>query len=283
MKKYISVIILLIIAITIISQIVYAQNEYSTIKAKVIKNDGIEKIKQEDDIEKQIQKVTIRVLEGEYENEEYKMNYVISEDTESITSNIELKENSNILVEIEEKDGEITNINYKETINQSYILYTIGAILIILLLILSRKRATIIYLITILLVSYIFVFSMQQGWNLILIASILSILITVAMFISANGITPKSIVMILKAVLGISISGILMYLLFDIMGLNDINVKITESLVNIKDLICSITMLFACGIYNSITISAQYIFYANNKQYKTKSDNIIEGQRSLKL
>ena len=281
MKKYISVIILLIIAI--ISQIVYAQNEYSTIKAKVIKNDGIEKVKQDDEIEKQIQKVTIRVLEGEYENEEYEMNYIISEDTQSITSNIELKENSNILVEIEEKDGEITNINYKETINQSYILYTIGAILIILLLILSRKRATIIYLITILLVSYIFVFSMQQGWNLILIASILSLAITIAMFISLNGMKIESIGMILKAVLGISISGILMYLLFDIMGLNDINVKITESLVNIKDLICSITMLFACGIYNSITISAQYIFYANNKQYKTKSDNIIEGQRSLKL
>ena len=281
MKKYISVIILLIIAI--ISQIVYAQNEYSTIKAKVIKNDGIEKVKQDDEIEKQIQKVTIRVLEGEYENEEYEMNYIISEDTQSITSNIELKENSNILVEIEEKDGEITNINYKETINQSYILYTIGAILIILLLILSRKRATIIYLITILLVSYIFVFSMQQGWNLILIASILSLAITIAMFISLNGMKIESIGMILKAVLGISISGILMYLLFDIMGLNDINVKITESLVNIKDLICSITMLFACGIYNSITISAQYIFYANNKKYKTKSDNIIEGQRSLKL
>lgn len=281
MKKYISVIILLIIAI--ISQTVYAQNEYSTIKAKVIKNDGIEKIKQDDEIEKQIQKVTIRVLEGEYENEEYEMNYIISEDTESITSNIELKENSNILVEIEEKDGEITNINYKETINQSYILYIIGAILIILLLILSRKRATIIYLVTILLVSYIFVFSMQQGWNLILIASILSLAITIAMFISSNGMKIESIGMILKAVLGISISGILMYLLFDIMGLNDINVKITESFVNIKDLICSITMLFACGIYNSITISAQYIFYANNKQYKTKSDNIIEGQRSLKL
>ena len=281
MKKYISVIILLIIAI--ISQIVYAQNEYSTIKAKVIKNDGIEKVKQDDEIEKQIQKVTIRVLEGEYENEEYEMNYIISEDTQSITSNIELKENSNILVEIEEKDGEITNINYKETINQSYILYTIGAILIILLLILSRKRATIIYLITILLVSYIFVFSMQQGWNLILIASILSLAITIAMFISLNGMKIESIGMILKAVLGISISGILMYLLFDIMGLNDIKVKITESLVNIKDLICSITMLFACGIYNSITISAQYIFYANNKKYKTKSDNIIEGQRSLKL
>ena len=124
---------------------------------------------------------------------------------------------------------------------------------------------------------------MQQGWNLILTASILSLAITIAVFISANGMKIESVAMILKAVLGIAISGILMYLLFDIMKLNNINVKITESLVNIKDLICSFTMLFACGIYNAITISAQYIFYSNNKPYKTKSDNIIEGQRSLKL
>lgn len=283
MKRYVSVIILLIIAITTMYQMVYAQDVYSSIKAKVTKDNGIEEVKQDEGVSKVLQKVTIRVLEGEYENEEYEMNYIISEDTESIISNIELKENSNILVEIEEKDGEITNINYKDTINQSHILYIIGAILIILLLIFSRKRATIIYLVTIFLVSYIFVFSMQQGWNLILIASILSLAITIAVFISANKIKIESVVMILKAVLGIAISGILMYLLFDIMRLNNINVKITESLVNIKDLICSVTMLFACGIYNSITISAQYIFYSNNKPYKTKSDNIIEGQRSLKL
>lgn len=283
MKKYISVIILLIVGITMISQIVYAQDEYSTIKAKVIKNDVIEKVKQDEGTEKQIQKVTIRVLEGEYKNEEYEMNYIISEDTNSIASNTELKENSNILVEIEEKDGEIVNINYKETTNQNYTLYIIGAILILLLLILSRKRAIIVYLVIILSVSYIFVFGMQQGWNLILIASVLSLVITIALFISTNGIKIKAIVMILKAILGTAISGILMYLLFDFMGLNDMNVKITESLVNIKDLICSATMLFACGIYNVIAISEQYIFNANKKPYKIKSDNIIEGQRSLKL
>lgn len=283
MKKYISVIILLIIAITTISQTVYAQDENFNIKAKVIKNDGIEEIEQDEGITKKVQKVTIRILEGEYENEEYEMTYVILENEESITANIELKEDNNILVNVEEKDGEITNITYKEIINQNYTFYIIGAILIILLLIFSRKRAAIIYLVTILLISYILLFGMQQGWNLILIASILSLAITIAVFISANGMKIESVAMILKAVLGIAISGILMYLLFDIMKLNNINVKITESLVNIKDLICSVTMLFACGIYNAITISAQYIFYSNNKPYKTKSDNIIEGQRSLKL
>ena len=89
--------------------------------------------------------------------------------------------------------------------------------------------------------------------------------------------------MILRTLIGIAISGVLIYILFDIMNLASINIKITEKLVNIKDLICSATILFSCGIYNAIAISGEYIFYATNRPYKTKSDNIIEGQRSLKL
>jgi len=89
--------------------------------------------------------------------------------------------------------------------------------------------------------------------------------------------------LIIKAIIGIAMSGVLIYILFDIMKLASINIKITNKLVNIKDLICSATILFSCGIYNAIAISGQYIFYANNKPYKRKSDNIIQGQRSLKL
>ena len=73
------------------------------------------------------------------------------------------------------------------------------------------------------------------------------------------------------------------YILFDIMNLERISIRVTDKFVNIKELISSATILFSCGIYNAIAISGQYIFYANNKPYKTKSDNIIEGQRSLKL
>ena len=78
-----------------------------------------------------MQNVTIRILEGEYENEEYEMSYIISENVEdSITSNIELKKDDNVLVNIEEKDGEVTNITYKEKIDRNYILYALGAIIL---------------------------------------------------------------------------------------------------------------------------------------------------------
>lgn len=283
MKKYLITTILFIMLITTMTLTIYAENELTNVKAKIIENKGIEEIQEENEPTKRVQNLLVRILEGEYEDEEYEMVYLISKDIEDVATNMELKENNNILVSLEEKDGEVTNITYVKTIESSYILYIIGAVLILVLLIISRKRATIIYFATIILSVGIIIFSIQNGWNLILISSILSLLITTILFISLNKINKEPVIMIIRAILAIAVSGILTYLLFDIMNLESINIKITDKLVNIKDLICSATILFSCGIYNAIAISAQYIFYSTNKPYKTKSDNIIEGQRSLKL
>lgn len=283
MKKDLLETLVTILLILVMILPVYAENEVINVKAKVIENNGIEEIKKENEHTKKVQKLSVRILEGEYENEEYEMQYLISEDIESITSNIELKQDENILVALEEKEGEVTNISYIETIDSDYILYIVFGILLLILLIISRKRATLIYLAIIILTGGIVIFSLQSGWNLILVSSVISLLITVILFISINKLNKETIVMIVKAILGIAISAILIYILFDIMNLENMNIKVTEKLVNIKDLICSATILFSQGIYNAIAISGQYIFYSNNKPYKTKSDNIIEGQRSLKL
>lgn len=278
------VLVFALIFITLLSATtVYAQEEYGKVKAKVVENKETKEVEQENGITKKEQILEVRILEGEYEHEEYEMNFVISEDIKSITSNTQLQEDDIILVQIQEEAGEITSVSYIETININYNLYIIGAILLIILLIISRKRATIIYLITIILTGCIIIFSLQNGWNLILVSSILSILMTIILFISINRVTKETLIMIAKAIIGIAMSGVLIYILFDIMKLASINIKITDKLVNIKDLICSATILFSCGIYNAIAISGQYIFYSNNKPYKRKSDNIIEGQRSLKL
>ena len=282
MKKYLSIVIIIML-VTIIALPVYAENEVINVRAKVIENKGIEEIEKENERIKNVQNLKVRILEGDFENEEYEMQYMITEDTQDITSNIEIKEEDEILVALEEKEGEVTKINYIETIDSNYSMYVVAGILLIILLIISRKRATLIYLVTIILTSSIIILSLQSGWNLILVSSILSFLITVILFISINKINKETLIMIIRAVLGIAISGILAYILFDIMNLESINIKVTDKFVNIKDLISSATILFSQGIYNSIAISGQYIFYANNKSYKTKSDNIIEGQRSLKL
>ena len=283
MRKYLSIVIISIMIITIFTLPIYAENEVINAKAKVIENNETEEVEKENEPTKKVQNLKVRILEGEFENEEYEMQYVVTEDTKDITSNIELKEKDKILVAIEEKDGEVTKISYIESIDLNYILYVVAGILLIILLVISRKRATLIYLVTIILTSSIIIFSLQIGWNLILVSSILSFLITVILFISINEINKETCVMIIRSILAIAVSGMLVYILFDIMNLESINIKVTDKFINIKDLISSATILFSQGIYNSIAISGQYIFYANNKPYKTKSDNIIEGQRSLKL
>lgn len=281
MKKIIS--IMLIIAFSLIIAIpVYAEDNIN-VEAKIVENNGTEEIIKENEPTKKVQKVRVRILEGEYENEEYEMEYIITEDTESLTSNAELKEEQNIIVLLEENEGEVVKLSYADTVNSNYVLYVIGIILIILLLIISRKRAIIVYLMTIIIVGVVVILSLQNAWNLILVSSIISFLMTTILYVSINKVNKETLVMIIRAIIGIAISGILIYILFDIMHLQSLNIKITEKLVDIKSLICSATILFSCGIYNSIAISGQYIFYANNKTYKTKSDNIIEGQRSLKL
>lgn len=280
MRRYL-VIVIILLAIVILP--VYANTEVINVKAKIVENNGTEEINKDNEIIKKVQNLKVRILEGEFEDEEYEMQYVITENIQDITSNIELKENEKILVSLEEKEGQVIKINYIETIDLNYILYIAAVILIIILLLISRKRATLIYLTVIILTSSIIILSLKNNWNLILVSSVVSFFITVILFISINNINKETVIMIIRALLAIALSGILVFILFDIMNLESINIKVTDRLANIKDLISSATILFSCGTYNAIAISGQYIFYSNNRPYKIKSDNIIEGQRSLKL
>ena len=286
MKKYLLTTIFLVFILVLLVLPVYAQGHNTNLKAKVIKTNNIEEIKEKDVPIRKVQNVTVRILEGEYENEEYEMQYVVSENLEDITSNVELKEDNNILVQIEEKNGEIIKINYIKTIDSNYILYILGAILLILLIIIGINTGMmqiIIYLVTLTLVSCTLIFSMKMGWNLILVSSILSFVITVSYIIRANGINTKTLVMIISSIISISFAGVLINIIFNVTGLANINVKITENFVNIKDFVCSSIIVVSCGLCNLIILIKLNIESFFNKTYKTKSDNIIEGQRSLKL
>lgn len=278
------VLIFLIIISSVIS--VYAEDDFNSVEAKVIENKGVQEVEQEDGKIKKEQSTQIRILEGEYEHEEYGMNYVILEDINSITSNTELKEDDIILVSIEEKDGEVTSISYKETVNRNYGLYSLLATLIILAIVIARKNAIkplIAFMISIALVLGVFILAINQKWNLILISSLVSLVVTVFIAIKVNGINKKTWLMIACSIVGTAIAGIIAYILFDIINLIDVNIKIGKSFINIKEIFVTATILFGGVLANIIVLSSLNIFNFLNKPYKRKSDNIIQGQRSLKL
>ena len=286
MRTKIVVIVSIFLILILGINIVYAQEDYNKVEAKVIKNNGIQEITQENGIIKKEQNTKIRILEGEYEHEEYEMNYIISEDVESKTSNVELKEDDIILVSIEEKDGEITNVTYENIINRNYSLYIILIGLIILALIIARKNAIkplIGFVFTILLIAVLIFLVVNQKWNMILISSLTSLFITMFIAIKVNGINKKTGVMIACSIVGTAIAGILAYILFDLANLTNINIKVAESFINIKELFITATILFGGVLSNIIVLSSLNMYNFLNKPYKTKSDNIIHGQRSLKL
>lgn len=284
----IKVVVIVAIILMIISSIipVYAEDDYTSVKAKVIKDKGVQEVEQENGITKKEQSTEIRILEGEYEHEEYEMNYVISEDINSISSNTELKKDDIILVSIEEKDGEVTLVTYKETVNQNYGLYAILAVLIILAVVIARKNAIkplIAFIFTILVIAGVFIFTVYQKWNLILIASAVSLVVTVFIAVKVNGINKKTGLMIACSIVGTAIAGIIAYVLFDILKITNVNIKLSETFINLKQLFVTATILFGGVLADIIVLSSLNIFNFLNKPYKRKSDNIIEGQRSLKL
>ena len=105
MKK--SIISFLIIFLILgIGLSVYEYEEKTNAKAKVIETQEIKEVKQEnsEDIQK-IQEVKVRILEGEYKNEEYDLEYTLAESADDIYTKSELQKNSKIIVTLEEKDG----------------------------------------------------------------------------------------------------------------------------------------------------------------------------------
>ena len=282
--KVVIIAIILMIILGIVP--VYAEDDYTSVKAKVIEAESIQEVEQEDGTIKKEQSTKIRILEGEFEHEEYEMNYVISKDITSVSSNPELKKDDIILVSIEEKDGEITSVIYKQSINQNYYLYSILVGLIVLAIVIARKNAIkplIAFIFSILLVLGVFVLAINQKWNLILISSAVSLVVTVFIAIKVNGINKKTWLMIACSIVGTAIAGIISYILFDIINLTNVNIKIAQSFINIKEIFVTATILFGGVLADIIVLSSLNIFNFLNKPYKRKSDNIIHGQRSLKL
>lgn len=372
-KKLVIAILMALIVLTGIVQ-VYAQTEYESVKAQVVEDKGTQEVKQEDGTTKKTQSTEVRILEGEYENEEYEMEYVLTDDVESVNAKPDLKENDSVIVNIQEKDGEISSIQVQDIVRHNYIIY-MGIIFLVLILIIGRKKAIrpiLIFLIIVATVYFIFITNIQEGANIILMSVITSFIITLATSVIINGFNKKMLMVVICAIIEIGISGIFVYVLFDILKLSGemMNVEISNISINIKSLVCSgaiitcsgvctmlagliinylenikkadqgitVRALFICGLdkgmdiitkiigilvllylcgaptlvtfiteegFNNetvltiisylfivsisavITVPVASIIYSvlnkNKMFYKVKSDNIIKGQRSLKL
>lgn len=253
MNKKIIAIVLLILIISAQFITLYAKDEFANIKAKVVKLDKIEDVAQDEEASttKRIQKVTIKILEGEYENEEYELDYTISENINNKNSKAQLKDNQVIFVTIESNDGEISNVKVIESSKQNYFIYMIVFSCLLILLI-GKKKAIKPLILFSFLVLYIFLYviSVKNNSNIIFMTFVFSTLINITISISMNGFSSKTISSMFSCLVGSFLSGIIIFTLYNVTGLNGniMNVEIGNVSIGLKELIASGVILTSTGI-----------------------------------
>lgn len=253
MNKKIIAIVLLILIISAQFMTLYAKDEFANIKAKVVKLDKIEDVTQDEEASttKRIQKVTINILEGEYENEEYELDYTISENINNKNSKAQLKDNQVIFVTIESNDGEISNVKVIESSKQNYFIYMIVFSCLLILLIGKKKAIKPIVLFSFLILYvFLYVISVKNNSNIIFITFVFSTLINITITISMNGFSSKTISSMFSCLVGSFLSGIIIFTLYNVTGLNGniMNVEIGNVAIGLKELIASGAILTSTGI-----------------------------------
>lgn len=288
MKKTV-IAILAIFLILGIGLSVYANEEKTNAKAKVIETQETKDIKQEDSEDTQkVQEVKVRILEGEYKNEEYNLEYTLTESTDDTYIKSELQKDSKIVVTIEEKDGEVTAVNFKENISYGYIICAVILALLLVILMVQKKsiKPLLIAGIIILSVYGIFMINAYKDFDLLITTIIISLIDVILISLLINGLNKKMFVTIAFTIVETIITAMTIYIFVSIMqisgnilcsGLIKAHVDINNLLMTIGVLASSIIGVILSGIIMNITEDASKLLY------KTKSNNIIEGQRSLKL
>ncbi len=254
-----------------------------------MRKEEIKEVKQEnsEDIQK-IQEVKVRILEGEYKNEEYDLEYTLAESADDIYTKSELQKNSKIIVTLEEKDGEVTSVSFKENISYGYIICTVILGLLILLLMLQKKsiKPLIISAIIVLSIGGIFMINAYKDFDLLITTIIVSLIDIILISLLISGLNKKMFVTVVFTIIEVIITAMIMYILVNVMqisgnilcsGLIKAHVDINNLLIAIGILTSSIIGVILSGIIMNITEDASKLLY------KTKLNNIIEGQRSLKL
>lgn len=244
-KKILTFALVLIIMFSIENQV---RAEEQIVKAKIVVVYGTEEVTEENETKK-VQKVSVKILEGNYEEEEYDAKYYIDSKTKH-----ELKKGTEVYAKISQNDGEISDVTIQEIIRQNYIIY-FTAILLFLMIIAFKKNSMKIILsiiFSVLITKFLIVDQITLGNNSIIISIMATILIILFNAIINNGINRKSLIVIISSTVGTLIAGILMKIFSDISIFennitNILNIQ-TNSNINYNRLMISSVIVASIGL-----------------------------------
>lgn len=157
-----------------------------------------------------VQEVTIEILDGAYEAEEFTTNYVLSYDMDGKIKAYELEVGDKVSVQlVEDEKGDVT-ATVQNVIRDTYIFIMFGLFLLSILLVGGKQgmKAIVGLLITILAVYFILIKGIYLGYDAILMTIATSAMIIVLTFIIIGGFSKKILTAALGTLGGVISSGI---------------------------------------------------------------------------
>lgn len=230
--------------------------------AKVIKA-GEEKEVDNGGMKDTIQDVTIRIEEGDYEDEEFETIYNLSYDIEGKIKGYPLKEGDKVQVQILE-DGENVSVTIIDYVRNSYMLLMFIIFLLSIVLIGGRQgvKAIIALLITILAVYFILIKGIFHGLDPIWTSIGTCMFIIIATFVVIGGINKKIITAALGTLGGVISAGIVASIfnyLCRMSGAGEdavqLSISMTTMVFDFKDLLFAGIIISALGACMDVGMS----------------------------
>lgn len=146
------------------------------------------------------QEVTVEILNGEYETEEFTTNYNLSYDIEGKIKAYELEEGDKVNVQISKDEKGKVSVTIQEIIKTPYIFLIFGLFLLSILLVGGKQglKAILGLIVTIIAVCFILIKGIYAGQNAILMTVITSAVIIFFTFVIIGGFSKKIVTAALR-------------------------------------------------------------------------------------
>ena len=158
-----------------------------------------------------IQTVTLEILNGEYETEEFQTDYVLSYDMAGKIKAYPLSEGDKVIVQISKDVTGNVAVKIQEIVRNSHVLLLLGLFLLSILIVCGKNGIKIIcgFLLTSLVVYGVLIKGIYAGINITFVTVLTGILVVGGICLSVNGINRKALTAFLGTLGGMIVSGII--------------------------------------------------------------------------
>lgn len=234
---------------TNVAQAVEKKNEIIVVKAKVKEVGNVEDVVT-GSITNKIQKVKVKILEGEYKGETIDTTYNLSYDMDNKILAYELSKGNTVFLQITTNPNGEVSTQVQDIVRQNYLVAMIFVFFIIIIVV-GRKqglKAIVSLDVTILAIFYIMVNGIYKGYSPILMSIITSGIIIVVTFFILGGVHKKVITAGIGTLGGVLSAGLMAFIFGYIAKLSGGQEEAIMLSINTKNLVFNFKELLFAGI-----------------------------------